>query len=173
MDLAQRPARRAVGHAVDPRVPAVLRSVWPPVIAELSSRHPEQGGIYAWARRAFGPAHGFICGWCMWVNNLFYFPALLLFAGANLLVPLGADGAAIADSRWYSVTFVLGLLWSDDVPQHLRLLGRQVDAAHRQRRDVDSRRPADRRRRDCLRDVRQRDVVRALELIPRENSWTR
>jgi amino acid transporter len=81
------------------------------VIAELSSRHPEQGGIYAWARRAFGPAHGFVCGWCMWVNNLFYFPALLLFAGANLLVPLGSDGAAIADSRWYSVTFVLGFLW--------------------------------------------------------------
>ncbi len=81
------------------------------VIAELSSRHPEQGGIYAWARRAFGPVHGFVCGWCMWVNNLFYFPALLLFAGANLLVPLGADGAALADSRWYSVTFVLGFLW--------------------------------------------------------------
>ena len=81
------------------------------VIAELSSRHPEQGGIYAWARRAFGPAHGFVCGWCMWVNNLFYFPALLLFAGANLLVPLGAESAAMADSRWYSVTFVLGFLW--------------------------------------------------------------
>ena len=81
------------------------------VIAELSSRHPEQGGIYAWARRAFGPAHGFVCGWCMWVNNLFYFPSLLLFAGANLMVPLGAGGAAIADSRWYSVTFVLGFLW--------------------------------------------------------------
>ncbi len=81
------------------------------VIAELSSRHPEQGGIYAWARRAFGPVHGFVCGWCMWVNNLFYFPSLLLFGAANLLVPLGPGGAAIADSRWYSVTFVLGVLW--------------------------------------------------------------
>jgi amino acid transporter len=81
------------------------------VLAELSSRHPEQGGIYAWARRAFGPAHGFVCGWCMWVNNLFYFPSLLLFAGANALVPLGPDGATIADSRAYSVTFVLGFLW--------------------------------------------------------------
>ena len=59
------------------------------VIAELSSRHPEQGGIYAWARRAFGPAHGFICGWCMWVNNLFYFPSLLLFARRERA---GADG---------------------------------------------------------------------------------
>jgi len=81
------------------------------VLAVLSSRHPQQGGIYAWARRAFGPFHGFVCGWCMWVNNLFYFPSLLLFAGANLLVPLGPNGAAIADSRWYSVTFVLGFLW--------------------------------------------------------------
>lgn len=79
------------------------------VLAELSSKHPEQGGIYAWARRAFGPAHGFICGWCMWVNNLFYFPSVLLFAAANLLIPIDAN--ELADSRIYSVTFVLGFLW--------------------------------------------------------------
>jgi amino acid transporter len=81
------------------------------VLAELSSRHPEQGGIYAWARRAFGPVHGFVCGWCMWVNNLFYFPALLLFAAANAALVMGPDGAALADSRVYSVSVVLGLLW--------------------------------------------------------------
>jgi len=81
------------------------------VLAALSSRHPEQGGIYAWARRAFGPAHGFVCGWCMWVNNLFYFPALLLFAAANATLVFGSDGAAIADSRIYSVAFVIGALW--------------------------------------------------------------
>lgn len=80
------------------------------VLAELASRHPEQGGIYAWARRAFGPAHGFICGWCLWVNNLFYFPSLLLFAAANLLIPFGAP--ELADNRVYSVTFVLGLVWA-------------------------------------------------------------
>jgi amino acid transporter len=81
------------------------------VLAELSSRHPQQGGIYAWARRAFGSTHGFVCGWCMWVNNLFYFPALLLFAAANALIPLGAEGS-MADSRLYSVTFVLGFVWA-------------------------------------------------------------
>ena len=80
------------------------------VLAELSSKYPEQGGIYAWARRAFGPLHGFICGWCMWVNNLFYFPSLLLFAAANALIPFDAD--ALADNRLYSVVFVLGLLWA-------------------------------------------------------------
>src|SRR5918992_4845873 len=80
-------------------------------LIELSSRHPEQGGIYAWARRAFGPLHGFIVGWCMWVNNLFYFPSLLLFAAANALIPLGA-AEGMADNRLYSVTFVLGFLWA-------------------------------------------------------------
>jgi amino acid transporter len=80
------------------------------VLAELSSRHPQQGGIYAWARRAFGPVHGFVCGWCLWVNNLFYFPALLLFAAANALIPFGAEG--LADSRFYSIAFVLGFLWA-------------------------------------------------------------
>lgn len=80
-------------------------------VIELSSRHPEQGGLYAWTRRAFGPVHGFICGWCLWVNNLFYFPSLLLFAAANLLLLFGSAGEGLADSRAYSVTFVLVVLW--------------------------------------------------------------
>ena len=85
-------------------------------LIELSSRHPEQGGIYAWARRAFGPLHGFIVGWCLWVNNLFYFPSLLLFGAANVALTLGPSGlgiadAALGDNRLYSVAFVLALLW--------------------------------------------------------------
>ncbi len=81
-------------------------------VIELSSRHPEQGGLYAWARRAFGPVHGFICGWCLWVNNLFYFPSLLLFAAANLLLLFGPSAAGLADSRAYAVAFVLVVLWA-------------------------------------------------------------
>jgi amino acid transporter len=80
-------------------------------LIELSSRHPEQGGIYAWTRRAFGQLHGFICGWCMWVNNLFYFPSLLLFAAANFAIVLGPRGEGLAENRLYSVVFVLGFLW--------------------------------------------------------------
>jgi amino acid transporter len=81
-------------------------------VRELSSRYPEQGGIYAWTRRAFGPTHGFICGWCLWVNNLFYFPSMLLFAGANALLIFGGRYAALADSHLYSVAFVLAMLWA-------------------------------------------------------------
>ncbi len=80
-------------------------------VCELSSRYPEQGGLYAWTRRAFGPAHGFICGWCLWVNNLFWYPSLLLFAAANAPIALGTRYSWLADSRVYSVSFVLITLW--------------------------------------------------------------
>ena len=80
-------------------------------VIELSSRHPEQGGLYSWTRRAFGPIHGFICGWCLWVNNLFYFPSLLLFAAANVLLLFGPAADGLTDSRFYAVTFVLVALW--------------------------------------------------------------
>ena len=33
------------------------------VVAALSRRFPEEGGLYIWAREAFGPWHGFLCGW--------------------------------------------------------------------------------------------------------------
>ncbi len=78
-------------------------------VVELSRRYPEQGGIYAWVRRAFGPLHSYLCGWCLWVNNLFYFPSLLLFAAANAAVAFG--GPELTDDRLYSVVFVLGFLW--------------------------------------------------------------
>lgn len=81
-------------------------------LTELAKRYPEQGGIYVWVRRAFGAVHGFICGWCLWVNNLFYFPSLLLFAAANLPLVFGADAAAFAENRAYSVGFVLVVLWA-------------------------------------------------------------
>jgi glutamate:GABA antiporter len=81
-------------------------------VSRLAQRYPEQGGIYVWARRAFGPVHGFVCGWCVWVNNMFYFPSLLLFAAANLPLAFGAgDAATLAENRVYSVGFVLVVLW--------------------------------------------------------------
>jgi glutamate:GABA antiporter len=80
-------------------------------VAELSSRYPEQGGVYVWVRRAFGLGHGFICGWCLWVNNLFYFPSVLLFGAANMAAMGGERWAWLGASRWYSVTFVLAGIW--------------------------------------------------------------
>lgn len=79
---------------------------------KLARLLPEQGGLYVWTRAAFGPKHGFLCGWCLWVNNLFYFPSLLLFGAANAIAPLGPGYAALADDRAYSTAFVLIALWA-------------------------------------------------------------
>ena len=80
-------------------------------VSALARKYPEQGGVYAWVRRAFGPGHGFICGWCLWVNNLFYFPSLLLFGAANFAAIGGAGWERMGASRWYSVLFVLAGIW--------------------------------------------------------------
>ncbi|MBE3065053.1 MAG: APC family permease [Spirochaetes bacterium] len=81
-------------------------------VCELSSRYPDQGGIYVWIRRAFGPTHGFVCGWCVWVNNLFFFPSLLLFAAPNALLIFGDRFRHLIDSPLYSTLFVIGALWA-------------------------------------------------------------
>jgi glutamate:GABA antiporter len=80
-------------------------------VSGLARRYPEQGGIYAWTRHAFGRRHGFVCGWCLWINNLFYFPSLLLFAATNAYVVLFGPAAAAGESRAWSVGFVLVVLW--------------------------------------------------------------
>src|SRR6478752_6228978 len=54
-------------------------------VLELSSRYPEEGGLYVWSKRAFGPFAAFITGWTYWSANLPYFPGLLYFAAANAL----------------------------------------------------------------------------------------
>ncbi len=78
----------------------------------LSSRFPEQGGMYAWSKRAFGPFAGFMTGWTYWTSNLPYFPGLLYFAAGNALFLTGGGSTqALAGSPTYFITFaLLGLL---------------------------------------------------------------
>jgi amino acid transporter len=54
-------------------------------VLELSSRYPEEGGVYVWSKRAFGPFAAFITGWTYWGSNLPYLPGLLYYAAANAL----------------------------------------------------------------------------------------
>lgn len=80
-------------------------------VMELNSRYPGEGGIYLWAKAAFGQAHGFIAGWTYWVNNLFYFPGLLLFIAGAFLFLGGGDWLGLGDSPYYNAAFSLTLLW--------------------------------------------------------------
>ena len=79
------------------------------VVMELSSRFPEEGGLYAWAKDAFGDFHGFVAGWTYWIYSVFYFPALLLASTAMSAYVIGPRGAELAQNRTFLLTgsFVL------------------------------------------------------------------
>lgn len=80
------------------------------VINELSSRFPEEGGLYAWSREAFGPFHGFVAGWTYWIYTIFYFPGLLLASASMSAYILGGRGTVLAEDRTFLLAVSLGLL---------------------------------------------------------------
>jgi amino acid transporter len=52
------------------------------ICAEMGCAYPEQGGIYAWIRDAFGGRWASRSTWCYWVNTAVWMPAIyILFAG--------------------------------------------------------------------------------------------
>src|SRR5690242_15544784 len=59
------------------------------VVARLTERDPGEGGIYRWVSAAFGERHGFLAGWGYWVNNLVYYPSLLVTTAAIGAYALG------------------------------------------------------------------------------------
>jgi glutamate:GABA antiporter len=80
-------------------------------VLELSSRYPEEGGVYVWSKRAFGPFSAFMTGWMYWATNLPYFPGLLYFAGANALYAAGPSAAQTygASPRYFIAVAIIGL----------------------------------------------------------------
>jgi amino acid transporter len=80
------------------------------VIVELTSRFPEEGGLYAWSKDAFGDFHGFVAGWTYWIYTIFYFPALLLASAAMSAYVVGPKGAALAESKTFLLAGSFALL---------------------------------------------------------------
>src|SRR5262245_36831316 len=76
-------------------------------VLELSSRYPEEGGIYVWSKRAFGPFAGFITGWTYWGSNLPYLPGLLYFAAANALFVGGPSWQPLASNSVYFIVVAM------------------------------------------------------------------
>jgi amino acid transporter len=81
------------------------------VINELSSRFPEEGGLYVWAKAAFGDFHGFIAGWTYWIYTVFYFPGLLLASASMSAYIIGPQGHALAGDRAFQLWVSMALLF--------------------------------------------------------------
>jgi glutamate:GABA antiporter len=54
-------------------------------VLDLSSRYPQEGGLYVWTREAYGEFAGFMAAWSYWMSNLPYFASVLYFAASSLL----------------------------------------------------------------------------------------
>jgi amino acid transporter len=80
------------------------------VINELSSRFPEEGGLYVWAKEAFGDFHGFIAGWTYWIYTVFYFPGLLLASASMSAYVIGEKGGPFSQDRTFLLLVSIALL---------------------------------------------------------------
>ena len=80
-------------------------------VSHLASRYPNEGGIYFWTKRAFGEGHGFLCGWCYWVNNILYYPNLLMSTAVVGTYAFGRGGTGLEGNWTYVLPATLGALW--------------------------------------------------------------
>jgi glutamate:GABA antiporter len=76
-------------------------------VLELSSRYPNEGGLYVWSKRAFGDFSGFISAWTYWTSNLPYFPAVLYFAASNVLFMRESSWQLLSGNATFYIVFSL------------------------------------------------------------------
>jgi amino acid transporter len=76
-------------------------------VLELSSRYPNEGGLYVWSKRAFGDFSGFMSAWTYWTSNLPYFPAILYFAAGNALFMREAAWGHLTKNASFYIVFSL------------------------------------------------------------------
>ncbi len=93
------------------------------VINELSTRFPDEGGLYVWSKEAFGDFHGFVAGWTYWIYTVFYFPGLLL-ASASMAAYIGGESHAdLATNREFLIIGSIVLLF---VAVYLNVIGLNI-----------------------------------------------
>src|ERR1700722_6205373 len=81
-------------------------------VIELAEHMPGEGGLYLWTKESYGDFHGFLCGWCYWMTNMFFVPSLLFFvAGVTTYIVGGNAFAKLNDSRAFFFLLPVSLLW--------------------------------------------------------------
>jgi amino acid transporter len=80
-------------------------------VSHLSARYPNEGGIYFWTKRSFGEGHAFLCGWCYWVNNILYYPNLLMSTAVVGTYVVGRGGTGLESDWSYVLPATLSALW--------------------------------------------------------------
>lgn len=80
-------------------------------VAALVTKYPEAGGMYLWARRDFGPWHGFMCFFVYWIGIAFLLPAAtLLYARVGFSL-LPRAYAHLGENRFFLLGAALAMIW--------------------------------------------------------------
>ncbi|HJN71704.1 MAG: amino acid permease [Phycisphaerae bacterium] len=79
------------------------------VSAELATGWPKNGGVYIWVKEAFGSKLGFTAIWLQWIQNVIWYPTVLVFA-AGALAYLFVD-PTLAENKFFSIIVILVVYW--------------------------------------------------------------
>jgi amino acid transporter len=80
------------------------------VVAHLNRLMPLEGGLYEWARLAFGDQVGFLVAWNLWLFVMLYVAVIGLVTTTFVAYALGPAAAWIASSRWLILAVSFGLI---------------------------------------------------------------
>lgn len=78
------------------------------VAAELATGWPEEGGIYAWVKEAFGERWGFVAVWLLWFQMIIGMTGILSFIGGMLAYVIDP---ALANNKTFLVCVILAVYW--------------------------------------------------------------
>jgi amino acid transporter len=71
------------------------------VVIALNRRMPLEGGLYQWAKAAFGEFGGFLVAWNLWLFAILVLSSFYLMVGQNVWYLMGRDPTSMAGATWY------------------------------------------------------------------------
>ena len=76
------------------------------VVGHLSRLMPLEGGLYEWARLAFGDGIGFLVAWNLWLYAVIYMALAGLITTSFVAYALGPNAAWISETKWVMLVAV-------------------------------------------------------------------
>ena len=83
------------------------------VVIALNRRMPLEGGLYQWAKAAFGEFGGFLVAWNLWLFAILVMSSFYVMVGQNIGYVLGGlEPGSVATAAWYPplVSVLLAML---------------------------------------------------------------
>jgi amino acid transporter len=80
------------------------------VVIYLNREMPLEGGIYRWAKEAFGDLAGFLVAWNVWVYAAAVVATILFAVPSELAYLIGPSAAWLPENHWVSLTLLAAIL---------------------------------------------------------------